>query len=174
MKTTRTEKFTLIPESRNYSMNGIRNIWTNTEKSLLWGVLKILKGVYILDILDTKRGKSRWHRVTERVCLSMLSHFSRVWLCNPMDYSPPCSSVHGILQARILEWVAMPSSRGSSWPGGQTCISMSPQLEGGFFITSATWKAQQMGYGLLNALRLAENMGNTFDSYRLGLRSSSQ
>ena len=78
MKTTRTEKFTLIPESRNYSMNGIRNSWTNTEKSLLWGVLKILKGVYILDILDTKRGKSRWHRVTERVCLSMLSHFSRV------------------------------------------------------------------------------------------------
>ena len=37
-------------------------------------------------------------------------------LCNPMDCSPPSSSVHRILQARILEWVAMPSSR-SSWPG---------------------------------------------------------
>ena len=37
-------------------------------------------------------------------------------LCNPMDHSPPGSSVHGILQARILEWVAMPSSRGSSQP----------------------------------------------------------
>ena len=35
-------------------------------------------------------------------------------LCNPMDYSPPVSSVHGVLQARILEWVAMPSSRGFS------------------------------------------------------------
>ena len=35
-------------------------------------------------------------------------------LCNPMGYSPPGSSLHGILQARILEWVAMPSSRGSS------------------------------------------------------------
>ena len=35
-------------------------------------------------------------------------------LCDPMDCSPPDSSVHGILQARILEWVAMPSSRGSS------------------------------------------------------------
>ncbi|CAI9171186.1 unnamed protein product [Rangifer tarandus platyrhynchus] len=35
-------------------------------------------------------------------------------LCDPIDYSPPDSSVHGILQARILEWVAMPSSRGSS------------------------------------------------------------
>ena len=38
-----------------------------------------------------------------------------VALCNPVDYSPPGSSFHGILQARILEWVAMPFSRGSSW-----------------------------------------------------------
>ena len=50
----------------------------------------------------------------------MLSHFSRVWLCDPMDCSPPGSSVHGILQARILEWAAMLSSRGSSWPRDQT------------------------------------------------------
>ena len=35
-------------------------------------------------------------------------------LCDPMDCSPPDSSVHGILQARILEWVAIPFSRGSS------------------------------------------------------------
>ena len=42
-------------------------------------------------------------------------------LCNPMDCSPPGSSVHGILQARILEWVAMPFSRGSSWPRDWTC-----------------------------------------------------
>ena len=35
-------------------------------------------------------------------------------LCNPMDCSPPGSSVQGILQARILEWVALPSSRESS------------------------------------------------------------
>ena len=42
-----------------------------------------------------------------------LSHFSRVRLCaNPMDSNPPGSSVHGILQTKILEWVAMPSSRG--------------------------------------------------------------
>ena len=38
-------------------------------------------------------------------------------LFNPMDYSPPGSSVHGILQARLLEWVAIPFSRGSSYPG---------------------------------------------------------
>jgi len=39
---------------------------------------------------------------------------SLVWLCNPMDCSPPGSSVHGILQARILKWVAIPFSRESS------------------------------------------------------------
>ena len=44
-------------------------------------------------------------------------------LCNPMDYSPPGSSVHGILQVRILEWLAIPSSRQSSWSRNQTCIS---------------------------------------------------
>ena len=41
-------------------------------------------------------------------------------LCNPMDCSPPGSSVHGILQARRLEWVAMPFSRGSSLPRDRT------------------------------------------------------
>ena len=44
-------------------------------------------------------------------------------LCDPMDYSPPGSSVHGILQARTLEWVAMPSSRGSSQTRDQTHVS---------------------------------------------------
>ena len=46
-------------------------------------------------------------RMSKSSCLihwPMLSRFSRVWLCNPMDYSLPGSSVPGILQARILEW----------------------------------------------------------------------
>ena len=46
--------------------------------------------------------------------MSLLSCFSRVRLCDLMDYSLQGSSVHGILQARILEWVATSSSRGSS------------------------------------------------------------
>ena len=41
-------------------------------------------------------------------------------LCNPMDYSPPGFSVRGIVQARILVWVAVPFSRGSSRPRDQT------------------------------------------------------
>ena len=44
-------------------------------------------------------------------------------LCNPMDCNTPGSSDNGILQARILEWVAMSSSRGSFWPRDQTHVS---------------------------------------------------
>ena len=47
----------------------------------------------------------------------------RVQLFNPMDCSLPGSSVHGILQARMLEWVAISSSRGSSWPRDWTHLS---------------------------------------------------
>ena len=65
-------------------------------------------------------------------------------LCDPLDCSPPGSSAHGILQARILESVAMLSSRGSSRPRDQTCIAyVSCTLAGGFFTTSTTWEAQQ-------------------------------
>ena len=51
-------------------------------------------------------------------------------LCNPMDYSPPGSSVHGILQTRILEWVAVPFSRGFSRPRDRTQVSC---IAGRFF-----------------------------------------
>ena len=49
-------------------------------------------------------------------------------LCNPMDYSLPASLVHGILQARILEWVFISSSRGSSQPKDQTQVSCIPSI----------------------------------------------
>ena len=58
-------------------------------------------------------------------------------LCDPMDCSPPGSSVHGILQARLLEWVAMPSSRGCSPPRDQTHISC---IDRWVFTASATWE----------------------------------
>ena len=48
---------------------------------------------------------------------------SHIQLCDPMDCSPPGSSVHGSSQPRILEWVAISSSRGSSQSRDQTCIS---------------------------------------------------
>ena len=49
--------------------------------------------------------------------------FSRVWLCDAMDCSPPSSSVHVISQARILEWAAITSSRESPLPRAQICVS---------------------------------------------------
>ena len=52
-----------------------------------------------------------------------------------MDCSPPGISVHGILQARILEWVAIPFSRGSSWPNDRTHIFCASYVAGGFFTT---------------------------------------
>ena len=61
--------------------------------------------------------------------------------CDPTDCSLPGSSVHAVLQARTLEWVAMPSSRGSSWPGIKPEPLMSPELAGGFFTSSANWEA---------------------------------
>ena len=58
-----------------------------------------------------------------RACMPAESLQPCPTLCDPVDSSPPGSSVHGILQARILEWVAMPSSRGASPPRDQTHIS---------------------------------------------------
>ena len=61
-------------------------------------------------------------------------------LCSPVDCSPLGSSVHGILQARILEWVAMPFFRGSSGCRGQTCISCFSCTAGRFFTTEPPGK----------------------------------
>ena len=65
------------------------------------------------------------------VCVKSLSLYPP--LCDPMDQSPPGSSVHGILQARTLEWVAMPSSRGPSDPGIKPVCPATPALAGRFF-----------------------------------------
>ena len=57
-------------------------------------------------------------------------------LCDPMDCSPPGSSVHGIFQARVLEWIAISSSRGSSQPRDWTCISCVSWLQVDFLLLS--------------------------------------
>ena len=56
-----------------------------------------------------------------------------------MDYSPPSYSFNGIFQARILKWVAISYSKGSSWPRDGTCISCVSCLAGRFFICWAIW-----------------------------------
>ena len=63
---------------------------------------------------------------------------SVVSLCDPMDCGPPGSSVHGILQAGILEWIAISSFRYLPDPGIEP---VSLALPGRFFTTSITWEA---------------------------------
>ena len=72
------------------------------------------------------------------VFVKSLSHVGL--FCDPVDCSLPGFSVHGILQARMVQWVAISSSRGSSDPGIKPEPLTSPALAGGIFTTSATGK----------------------------------
>ena len=67
-------------------------------------------------------------------------------LCDPMDYGLPGSSVHGILQARILEWGAISFSRGSSWPRDWTPVSWVSCNGRQILYHWATWEAQKKAY----------------------------
>ena len=82
-------------------------IWTKPKVETLILFFNWLTIFYVFIILFV-------YMLVAQLCLT---------LCDPKDCSPPGSSVHGILQARMLEWVAIPFSRASSWPRDQTCIS---------------------------------------------------
>ena len=71
--------------------------------------------------------------VRARVCARVLSCFSRVWLFATLWMVTRQASLNGIPQARILEWVAMPSSRGSSWPRDWTHTSHDSCISDGIF-----------------------------------------
>ena len=93
------------------------------------------ENIYYLQVLDTKRSWGKRESgpevlpllglnvVTWGFFMSAKSLQSCLTLRDPMDCSPPGSSVHGILQARILEWTAIPFSRGSSRPRDRTHVS---------------------------------------------------
>ena len=75
-----------------------------------------------------------------RVCTSAKSLQSCLTLCDPMNCSPSGSSVQGILKARILEWVAISSSRGSSWSRHWTWVSHASCTGRRFFFHWAIWE----------------------------------
>ena len=83
-------------------------------------------------------------------CSAVLSRSVTSDSLRPHGLSPPGSSVHGILQARILEWVAMPSSRGSSQPRDRTQIS---RTVGEFFTVWLSGEPQITGVGSLSVLQ---------------------
>ena len=78
------------------------------------------------------------NKLREQLKVLVTQSCSALW--DPMDCNPPGSSVHGILQARILEWVAIPFSRGSSWPRDQTQVSC---IAGRLFTIWATREAPE-------------------------------
>ena len=90
--------------------------------------------------------------------------------CDRTDCSLPDSSVHGILQARILQWVAMPSCRGSSQTRDPTHFLTSPALAGGFFTTRATpaIAVSKTGLCLLQTLQLSKELALSWKSFLTG------
>ena len=83
--------------------------------------------------------ESEWLTEWSEVKISRVQLFATPWT-SPVDCSLPGSSVYGILRARILEWVAIPFSRGSSQPRDRTQVS---RIAGGFLTSWATREAQE-------------------------------
>ena len=77
------------------------------------------KAAWLIKVIKTETTLSS----LDHACMCAKSFQSCLTLHNPVDCSLSGSSVHGILQVRILEWVAMPSSRGSSRPRDQNWVS---------------------------------------------------
>ena len=102
--------------------------------------------IYLINISTCFRQKRHDNQV-QLMILNWVFSYEKVWklvaqfcptLGDPMDWSPPVSSAHGILQARIQGWVAIPFSRGSSWPRDWTWVSCTA---GKFFTVWATREA---------------------------------
>ena len=118
--------------------------WGHSEKRPIYKLDRELSpGTEFADtsILDSPTSKilRNKHLILNHLCVHTKSLHLCLTPCDPKGYSPPGSSVHGLLRARILEWVAMPSSRRSSWPRDPTWSLMSLALAGRFFTTSTTW-----------------------------------
>ena len=91
-----------------------RWVWVNSRSWWQTGRPGVLWGPWVMKIRTQLSDWTDW-----------LGSVTQSWmtLCDPMDCSLPGSSVHGISQARTLEWVAVSYSRGSSWPRDQICVS---------------------------------------------------
>ena len=133
-------------------LESLQNFWPLDRPLLCFQDVAIFFFLIFLHLLSYHRiwGKI-WtlHRLDfssdkQRLCVHAKLLQPCLTLCNPMDYNPPGSSVHGVLQARILEWVTVPP------PGDRTTFLMSPASVGAFFTTSATWEAPNRGQCSLN------------------------
>ena len=98
-----------------------------------------IKGILFFSIF--KSLFKPWALFHQVACLCAKLLQSSLTLCDPMDCSPPGSSVRGILQARILDWLACPSPGDLPDPGIEPMVLRSPALAGRSFITSTTGEA---------------------------------
>ena len=83
-------------------------------------------------------------------------------LCDPMDCSLTGSSVHGILQVRILEWVSRPSSRGFSWPRDWACVLCGSCIVGRFFTAEPPGKPESLLYNSALLMTKAQSQGTAW------------
>ena len=137
---------------------GARRAFTSLQM-----VIQALYQLLFLNFLPQQLPKANFplsvHSILEQqlrtYCVCAKSLQSCPTFCDPIDCSPPGSTVHEVLQARILEWVVTPSSRGSSWARDWIQVSyLHLLLWQEFFTTSATWEAHYWGesYLLLHCL----------------------
>ena len=106
-----------LTDSKDYSLFQSRTVHANVKKS---------KSSQRVTPWPQVRGKKRSVQgpsLLEQQCMHAKLLQPCLTFCSPMDCSPPGSSVHGILQAKILEWVAMPFSRVSPQPRVRTHVS---------------------------------------------------
>ena len=139
-------------EAWRAAVHGVTRSWTWLSS---WTELKLFYKKKKKKRICVGKSKDFIHTVVETlkrsVCLMGYFFFlsltqSSPTVCSPMDCSPPGSSAHGIFQAKILEWVALPFSRGSSQPRDWTQVSC---IAGRLFTIWATRKTPCMLYELI-------------------------
>ena len=116
-------KVLLFPRRKDQFCCEVGHFWRKKKMPTIWNPVNFpfcphnKERISSLNKIEIKFGLSTIRQMCVLVAQSCLA------LCNPMDCSPPGSSVRGILQARMLEWVAISFSRGSSWPRDGTRVS---------------------------------------------------
>ena len=138
----RHEKSSQIRDQTHVPCTGrwIPNHWTTREVLFCGNLIAICCKIPTSLILEVCHNNAYMYAQS----------LSCVRLCDSMDCSPPDFAVHRISQARILEWVAISSCRGSSQPRHQNCVSCitspsSPVLAGRFFTTEPPGKPRHNG-----------------------------
>ena len=102
--------------------------------------MTLAKGVWLKQ--HRQESQFEWaEEADKKCCCYLLVTKLCLTLCNPMDCSLPGSSILGIFQARVLGWVAISSSRKSSWPRDRTCISCGSRTGRHILDHCGTWEA---------------------------------